>query len=124
MSAEAAVQGRLDALAAGDREAADATLSDGVVLRVPAKSRFAGVYEGRSAVGAVLAGLAALMGPDGPAEYSRFGSEHRTLLFWVHRTGEAVARHSLVYRVDEGRIAEIDVFFGYADDPRTAPLLA
>jgi ketosteroid isomerase-like protein len=122
MSAEAVVQARLDALAAGDRAGADAALSDDVVLRVPAKSRFSGVHEGRSAVAEVLAGIDALTPEEPPAEYTRFASAERVLVFRVHGTGEQEARHSVVYRVDDGRIAEIDLFSGYADDPRTAPL--
>jgi ketosteroid isomerase-like protein len=123
MSAGAVVQGRLDALAAGDRAGADAALADDVVLRVPAKSRFQGVYDGRSAVAETLAAIGALTGEDPPAEYTRFTSAERVLVFHVHGTDGQAARQTVVYRVADGRIAEIDLFSGYADDPRTAPLL-
>jgi ketosteroid isomerase-like protein len=120
--APATVQARLDALAAGDRERADALLAEDVVLRIPAKSSLAGVHNGRDEVARALAALDALTSPGEMLEYTRFSSQERVMLFYEHHLGGAVARSAVIHRATDGLITEIDVLSGYVDDVARAPL--
>jgi ketosteroid isomerase-like protein len=100
----------------GDPEAAFGFYADDVVMRLPGRSREAGVHEGKGAVVTAIRALLARSGDD-PVEVTpldRLVSDDRVALLVreVVRRGDDVLdlRRVNVYRVRDGLIAEIEVF--------------
>ena len=105
-----------EAWARGEPEAAFAFYADDVVMRLPGRSALAGVHRGKPAVIACIDAL--LRRTDGHEATVEVldrvvGERHVVMLVRevVRRGGDVLElRRANTYRVDGGRIVEIDIF--------------
>jgi ketosteroid isomerase-like protein len=112
----AVIDAYLAAWQQGAPEVAWAFYADDVVMRLPGRSALAGVHRGRDAVTGAIRGL--LARTDGiavevtPIDVLVSGERVAVVLREVVQRGSErlELRRTNVYRVDDGRIAEIDVY--------------
>jgi hypothetical protein len=116
--AGAVIRPYLDAAGAGDWETAFGLYADDIVLRVPGRSRFAGEHRGRAAAIEYIETARALAHAGGVTlELIDLLESHDRVALLLRETfrledRDLVIRRANVYRVRDGRIAEIWIFEG------------
>jgi ketosteroid isomerase-like protein len=122
MSADQVLQDYAAAWGRGDPEAAFAFYADDVVTRLPGRGSLAGVHEGKPAVIAAIQGLLARTDgiPVTVEVIDRLVSETSVALQLreVATRGDEVLdlRRVNVYRVRDGKIADIDIYEAHQYD--------